>query len=127
MIEVESITEFGMYTKKINHGHPVNHGYMCCDFYVSPDDCDDWLDCPCCGLKPRIWTFDNGRNTGCGCGKSTYDHFSVHAESILSHVERHNGSVAEYDSDELRKNWNEYCVTMINSCSHDDLRAVDKW
>lgn len=127
MIEVETVTEFGTYTKKLNHGHPVNHNYMCCDFYAYPDDIDNWMDCPCCGFKPKVHIFDNGSNTGCGCGKTPYDHFAVHAESIISHIKHSGGSLVGYDGDALRKNWNEYCATMINPCSHADLRLEGKW
>ncbi len=128
MIEVIVNSEFGSYRKKLNHGHAVfERWYRCTDAYeVLPDD-SGWSECPCCNLKPNIWVFNNGRSTACGCGNDEYDHFSVHAESIMSVHTRNNGSTFEYDPDTLRKNWNEYCATMINPCSHGDLRLEDKW
>ena len=71
---------------------------------------EEWDDCPRCGLKPKVWIFNNGRSTGCGCHNSKYDHFSVDAESIVSVYVRTGGTV-EYNSDDLHKNWNHYCRT----------------
>lgn len=74
---------------------------------------EKWLKCPNCKLKPLIWTFDNGRHTACGCGKNEYNHFSIRAESIMSVMQNsYNGtSLAKYDQDELRKNWNHWVKT----------------
>lgn len=99
------------YEQTVYDGKWERFTYKCCDFYEEVDNPDEWLDCPNCGKKPLIWTFDNGRCTGCGCGNDKYDHFAVFAESIMSVVERNNGSAMEYDSDELRKNWNHWCKT----------------
>ena len=87
--------------------------YMCGDWYEDVDSPADWHDCPKCGLKPRIWVYDNGRHTACGCGVSMYDHFSIRAESIASSMQHsHNGrSMADHDSDGLRNNWNHWCET----------------
>ena len=69
-----------------------------------------WKACPRCDLKPKIWIYDNGRTTACGCWNSIYDHFSVEAESIMSVHRRTEGKrMDKYDTDELRKNWNKYC------------------
>ena len=70
-----------------------------------------WDVCPECGLKPLVWEFNNGRYTACGCGENEYNHHSIEAESIMSHVTRNGGSALGYDSDELRKNWNHWCKT----------------
>lgn len=129
MITVKVKSEFGEYKKKLNHGHDVFYTlYRCTDAYKAVDNHEEWLNCPCCGLKPRYWVFDNGRFTACGCGNSIYDHFSVRAESIMSvHVRTDGKNMTLYDTDELRKNWNEYCMTMINPCSHGDLFIEGKW
>ena len=85
--------------------------YNCIDAYKEVGNPGKWLDCPNCGLKPKIWEFDNGRSTACGCGENRYQHFSIHAESIMSVVGRFNGSTTDYDSDALRKNWNWWVET----------------
>ena len=120
-------TEFGSYEQKYNHGYKVHTDYFCIDAYKTPRNIDDWMNCPCCGLKPKIWTFDNGRSTACGCWDNRYDIFSVKAESIMSVYIRCNGNLQEYSSDQLRLNWNEYCATMISPCNHADLRFEWKW
>lgn len=126
MITKEIQSEFGNFKIKVNHGYEVHSNHFCIDAYQEPKN-GDWLKCPCCGLTPKIWIFDNGRSTACGCWNNRYDHFSVRAESIMSVYKRLNGSIREYDSEELRKNWNEYCLTMMNSCSHADLLEAGKW
>ena len=88
--------------------------HVCIDVYETPANVDEWQECPYCKLKPKIWVFDNGRHTACGCctdDYSIYDHLSIHAESIMSVYKRCNGNLDEYDSDELRKNWNHWCET----------------
>lgn len=120
-------TEFGSYEQKHNHGYTVHTDYFCIDAYKTPENIDDWMNCPCCGLKPKIWTFNNGRATACGCWENRYDIFSVRAESIMSVHTRCNGNLQEYSSDQLRLNWNEYCATMISPCDHADLRFEGKW
>ena len=96
-----------------NREYKINSFYNCIDDYKIPDNIGEWQTCPYCKLKPRIWEFDNGRFTVCGCWNDTYQHFIVSAESIMSVVKNsHNGtSCADYDEDELRKNWNHYCET----------------
>lgn len=79
------------------------------DAYKWPENKDEWKHCPNCGFQPRIWEFDNGRSTHCGCSNSTYDHFSIRAKDIMTVLRENNGSVEKYDRDELRKNWNNYC------------------
>lgn len=72
---------------------------------------DKLLNCPVCKLKPLVWEFDNGRLTSCGCGKNKYDHFTIRAESIMSHITRHDGSAHNYRFDELINNWNHWVKT----------------
>lgn len=127
MITKTIVTEFGSYEQKYNHGYEVHTDYFCIDAYETPENIDDWMNCPCCGLKPKTWVFDNGRSTACGCWENRYDIFSVRVESIMSVHIRCNGNLQEYSSDQLRLNWNEYCTTMINPCNHADLRFEGKW
>lgn len=77
--------------------------YNCIDDYISPDGY--WELCPRCKLRPKIWVFDNGRSTACGCWENKYDHFSITAKSIMDAYERGE----RYDENELRKNWNDWC------------------
>ncbi len=120
-------SEFGNYKVNLNHGYLVNSCYNLIESFKDVDDSDSWYSCPCCGLKPKVWAFDNGRYTGCGCATSMYKHFSVSAESIMSVHKRCDGNTSEYNSDQLRLNWNEYCATMINPCCDEDLRLEGKW
>ena len=87
--------------------------YWCIGAYEKVDNPTEWEPCPNCGLIPKVWIYDNGRSTACGCGKSPYDHFSIEAEDIMSVVKRSpNGqSLVEYDRDALRKNWNHWVRT----------------
>lgn len=103
--------------------------YMCISAYDFPENINDWLECPNCGLKPKIWEFDNGRSTGCGCGVNNYDHFSIHAESIMSYIKHsYNGTSCEgYDSDELRKNWNHWVLTGEVLFEHASKRTDGRW
>lgn len=71
---------------------------------------EDWKECPHCNHKPRVWIFDNGESAKCLC-RHKWDAPPATAESILSHVKRHNGSCATYDTDNLRKAWNRYVET----------------
>tara|TARA_R110002020_G_scaffold475890_1_gene713782 strand:+ start:41374 stop:41712 length:339 start_codon:yes stop_codon:yes gene_type:complete len=111
--------------KGFNHGYRINGFIFCIDAYE--DVKGDWSKCPSCNLKPKSWVFDNGKQTACGCWLNKYDHFSVKAESIMSVYHRNNGDLSEYNSDQLRLNWNEYCATMISPCNHMDLHSEDKW
>lgn len=95
---LEDLNEFRSQYKAISAYDQVENPYA-------------WLNCPKCGLKPIIWTFDNGRSTACGCGENEYRNHSIQAESIMSYVTRNGGSAMGYDQDELRKNWNHWCKT----------------
>ncbi len=87
--------------------------YTCIDEFKKVENAQAWEFCPVCGLIPKVWEFDNGRLTACNCGENEYHHFSISAESIMSIIKHsHNGqSMAEYDSDALRKNWNHWVKT----------------
>ena len=99
--------------------------YCCCTSTYTETD-KTWDECPNCGLRPMQWCYDNGRSTGCGCGNNKYDHFSIYAESIMS-VYRRTGSTAEYDLDELRKNWNHWCRTGEILFKHASERMDGRW
>lgn len=103
--------------------------HLCIDSYKAPDDIDDWEPCPTCGLRPRVWEFDNGRSTACGCGRNEYDHFSIHAESIMSVVKNSEtgGDATNYHHDDLRKNWNTWSLTGKIIFEHASKRADDRW
>jgi hypothetical protein len=105
----------------------ISGKYKCISAYKIPKDIDKWLDCTNCGLKPLTWEFNNGRSTGCGCGENEYDHFSIWAESIMSHVGRNKGSALEYDSHELRKNWNHWVETGEELVTRKKLLEDGKW
>jgi len=103
--------------------------YKAIHAYITVKNAQSWELCPTCGLFPKIWEFDNGRSTACGCGENQYRHPSIHAESIMSVVKRsHNGNSAlDYDSDALRKNWNHWCRTGEELFLHAGLRNDGKW
>jgi len=91
----------------------------CIDAYKDIKNPDEWESCIRCGLKPKVWVFDNGRDTACRCFENKYKHWAIYAESIGSFYDRKRmvfqttGAEieAEYDDDELRKNWNHYNKT----------------
>ena len=101
--------------------------YKAISSYKVPDDVEHWDVCNTCGLKPIIWEFNNGRSTSCGCGRNEYDHFSIYAESIMSVVKRNHGSAMEYNSHELKTNWNIYQRTGITICDRNKLIEDGKW
>ena len=105
----------------------VEGRYKCIDSYKIPKNPESWSQCPNCGLRPLVWEFDNGRSTACGCGKNEYDHFSIRAESIMSHVKRNGGSVQDYNSDKLMINWNYWAHNRIELEPIKQLLKEDKW
>lgn len=107
-------------------GYPVMAAHNCIDAYKDPENLQDWLNCPCCKLKPKVWLFDNGRSTACGCWKSKYDYFSINAESIGSVLHR-TGSLVEYDPNGLQKNWNHWCETGEVLFQHASNRFEGRW
>ena len=68
-----------------------------------------WLNCPKCKAQPKVWVFDNGSYAACKCGIDKYTHFDVKSESIMC-VHRRTGSSKDYNEDNLRKLWNNYCL-----------------
>lgn len=82
----------------------------CIDDYINPPNQQDYLPCPKCNLRPKVWTFDNGRYTACGCWNNQYQHWSICAESIGS-IYKRSKMTAEYSSKDLLNNWNHYCLT----------------
>ena len=101
--------------------------YKCISSYKIPKKPELWSNCPNCGLIPLVWEFDNGRATACGCGKNEYDHFSIWAESIMSHVKRNGGSALNYNSNKLMINWNHWVETGIELESREELLKEGKW
>ncbi len=96
----------------------------CIDAFVVPDG--DWLPCPNCGLKPKVWLFDNGRSTACGCWNDTYRHFSIHAESINSAYSR-TKKTEEHSPEDLMNNWNHWCKTGEVLFEHAGKRNDGRW
>jgi hypothetical protein len=86
---------------------PPHTFHSCIAAYKTPPGY--WANCPRCSLRPRVWVFDNGRFTACGCWNNTYDGFEITAESI-GDVWRRTRRTAEYDADALRVAWNTYAT-----------------
>lgn len=106
----------------------IDYRYKCTDAYEELADSDGWLQCPNCGLKPRVWVFGNGRSTACGCGEDQYDHFSIHAESVVSvHMRTDGKKMTEYKGDGLRLNWNHWCRTGEELFVHASRRNDGRW
>ena len=105
----------------------INGKYKCISAYKIPDKVDEWLPCPNCNLKPLVWEYNNGRSTGCGCGKNEYDHFSIVSESIMSWVTRHDGSALDYNSYKLKENWNHWVKTGEQLETYKGLRELERW
>lgn len=101
--------------------------YKCTSAYKIPDNFYNWHKCPNCNLYPLTWEYNNGNSTGCGCGRNDYDHFSIHSESIMSHVTRNNGSALYYDPKKLMLNWNYWVDTGIELEPYSELRKLDRW
>ncbi len=107
----------------------LTHSFCeCIDSYKKPEYPEQWECCPKCSLKPKVWCFDNGRSTACGCWESKYDHFSVRAESKMSVHNRTDGKkMTDYDIDELCKNWNHWCNTGEILFEHASKRDDGRW
>ena len=78
--------------------------------FIEVSDPDEWCDCPTCGLKPIIWTWDNGAIARCGCEKP------IRAESLNSVYTRtgktyYAEAKCNLTDDALRYNWNHFCET----------------
>jgi len=98
-----------------NYTNGIRYKYLAITAYKEVEDPEKWEDCPNCGLKPIVWEFDNGLSTACGCGRNKYDHFSIHAESVMSVVahSRSGKSSEDYNPDQLMNNWNLWVKTGI--------------
>ena len=105
----------------------IANKYKCISAYKIPDNPEEWLNCPNCGLKPLVWEFNNGRSTGCGCGENEYNHFSIHAESIMSWVTRFGGSALNYNSNKLKINWNYWVTNKEELEPRQKLLDEGKW
>ena len=116
------------YTKTV-YGNELRFKYNAIDAYVEVDKPDEWKNCPNCGKKPLIWEFNNGRSTACGCGKNKYDHFSIHAESVMSVVKHSETgkSAMDYNVNELRDNWNNWVETGEELFLHAGKRTDGRW
>lgn len=85
-----------------------NSHYNLIDDYIYPENLEEWKECPYCNAKPKIWIFDNGRYASCKCHNSKYDCRTIQAESLNVYYFR-NGSWKDFNSNELRDNWNKFC------------------
>lgn len=112
-------------SQKPYNTHSIHGGI---DDFVAPDNVAEWSSCPRCNLKPKIWIFDNGRYTACGCWNNRYDHLSIQAESIMSVYTRTGGKgMDQHDRDDLRKNWNHWCLTGEILFQHASRRNDGRW
>jgi hypothetical protein len=87
------------------------------------DDDTEWLKCNDCGVKPRIWVYDNGSHASCVC-KSKYDASPANSESIMSVLKR-TMNIADYSRDNLRLAWNKYVET--GEEQHMDYKNTGLW
>lgn len=69
-----------------------------------------WLKCPKCQALPKLWIFDSGSYASCKCHNNTYQNMTISSEDVCSVFIRCKGNVTEYDSDNLRKVWNNYTL-----------------
>lgn len=81
---------------------------------------DEWLECPHCKEKPRLWIFDNGEYAKCKC-QDTYDKAAASGISIWDYHKKHNGDMTEWNHDDLRDNWNAFVLSMTDTGLPDPL------
>lgn len=77
---------------------------------VQEDHSIKWLECPKCHKKPKLWLFDNGRYASCACHNNTYQGNSISATSVCEYGRENNWDFTNFNNDELRLNWNNYCL-----------------
>ena len=80
------------------------------EWWKIPQNPDEWLECPKCGNKPKIWIYDNGVHACCECHSfDQYERrFEIKIESVLSCLKRK--AIQEYGGEEgLKEEWNKYC------------------
>lgn len=71
-----------------------------------------WKKCKNCSSFPRVWSFNNGVYAKCRCTYK-YDVHQAMAESVCSYAKRNNGSLLNYDNNEIVRQWNLYVKTNI--------------
>lgn len=91
-------------------GYFRTYSYPNFDFYVEPED-GPWTPCPVCELPPRVWRFDNGQFTVCGCRSDWSDYACRHisAPSIMTYARQNNGNMTNWDRNSLRYSWDAWC------------------
>ena len=112
---IEYYTNTLMYNKyKLSdyYNSDFDFGEEISNVYVEVEEPNEWLECPKCNLKPLIWTFDNGAYARCHCS-------TIQAESYNSLYKRtgktyYETSKSPFCKDELKYNWNHYCITGEN-------------
>ena len=111
------------------HNKLDDNRYLCTESYKVVDNPQKWELCDICELIPKIWQYDNGRRTACGCGVDIYSHFSISAESVMSVIKRsENGtSVVEYDVNSLRDNWNNWVKYREDLFQNKTTRKDGRW
>ena len=68
---------------------------------------EDWLECPKCKTKPRVWIFDNGEFADCECS-DTYDASPAKGISIWEYHKEHNGDISNFNHLPLMESWNNH-------------------
>jgi len=66
----------------------------------------EWLACPLCGVRPRVWLFNNGEHAKCCCG-DIYDGAEARCDGALETFHK-TGRHDQHDFDALRRAWNEH-------------------
>jgi len=75
--------------------------------YKPIKDGTEWMACPKCNRKPRVWIFDNGNYAKCQCSKK-YDSSNLVSYQSIGDYYRKFKTTAEYDNDGLMKAWNSH-------------------
>ena len=109
ILKIEIMSDVKLSPEHLRHRN--NYRVVCIDDYKDPPEKEEWDSCPRCGLRPKIWEFNNGSSTACGCGESRYDHWAIYSESIGSRLERNAKRTDSKLEGSLRNNWNHYCRT----------------
>jgi len=80
------------------------------NWYLTPEDGQNWSICPTCGQVPRVWVFNHGSQAKCCC----FDLYSsgIISESVMAVITR-TGSAKEYSRDNLRIAWNDYIEHIV--------------
>lgn len=98
-----------MYSRLTDEQIDEMYSYRAISDYVKVENPDEWLTCKGCGVKPRVWRFNNGSHATCLCFEK-YDAHPARSESVMS-VFKRTGLTAEYKPDNLRLAWNRYVET----------------